>query len=95
MSYYDPKTYNYEALNDADKKVIDIYDTATEDALNREHVIGDIMGIRGGEDADYLDKIRKEIAGQVFDAIEEHLAIQRQEMIVSLLDAEAVEEMEV
>ena len=88
MSYYDPKYYNYKNLNESQRKVIDIYDLAIKDAGNKAFIIEDMMGLNGDEeDPDIINKMQYQIADKAIDAVLEYLTLQRQELIVSLLDA--------
>ena len=87
MSYYDPKFYNYKNLNESQRKVIDIYDLAIKDAGNKAFIIEDMMGLSGDEeDTDIINKMQYQIADKAIDAVLEYLALQRQELIVGLLD---------
>jgi hypothetical protein len=62
MSYFDPDVYNYGALKDEDKKLIDMYDSAIEDAQNADYIL-DQMDIFK-DDKSILTSIRKEVALQ-------------------------------
>jgi len=87
MSYYDPKIYNYENLKPEDKKLLDIYDMAVQDALNKDFIIDDMMGLGlDPEEDSTIDKIRREVTEEVFEHIEQCLGIQRLELIVSIMD---------
>lgn len=93
MSYFDPNVYNYEALKPEDQKLLDIYDLATEDALNRGFIIDDAMELSlDPEEDSTIDRIKREMAGGVFDGIEKHLASQRMMLIVSIMDNYPTEE---
>lgn len=93
MSYFDPNVYNYEALKPEDQKLLDIYDLATEDALNRGFIIDDAMELSlDPEEDSTIDRIKREIAGEVFDGIEKYLASQRMMLIVSIMDNYPTEE---
>ena len=85
MSYYDPKYYNYDALSEQQKRLVDVYDMAIEDAGNKGFIVDDLMGL--GDDADILTKIKREVAEETIDAVVSYLSLQRLEMIVSLLDS--------
>ena len=85
MSYYDPKYYNYDALSEQQKRLVDVYDMAIEDAGNKGFIVDDLMGL--GDDADILTKIKREVAEETIDAVVSYLSSQRLEMIVSLLDS--------
>ena len=85
MSYYDPKYYNYDALSEQQKRLVDVYDMAIEDAENKGFIVDDLMGL--GDDADILTKIKREVAEETIDAVVSYLSSQRLEMIVSLLDS--------
>lgn len=87
MSYFDPNVYNYEALKPEDQKLLDIYDLATEDALNRGFIIDDAMELSLDPEEDTtIDRIRREAAEEVFEHLEQHLTVQRLELIVSIID---------
>lgn len=87
MSYFDPNVYNYEALKPEDQKLLDIYDLATEDALNRGFIIDDVMELSLDPEEDTtIDRIRREVAEEVFEHLEQHLTVQRLELIVSIID---------
>lgn len=87
MSYFDPNVYNYEALKPEDQKLLDIYDLATEDALNRGFIIDDAMELSlDPEEDSTIDRIRREVAEEVFEHLEQHLTVQRLELIVSIID---------
>lgn len=87
MSYFDPNVYNYEALKPEDQKLLDIYDLATEDALNRGFIIDDAMELSLDPEEDTtIDRIRREVAEEVFEHLEQHLTVQRLELIVSIID---------
>lgn len=93
MSYFDPNVYNYEALKPEDQKLLDIYDLATEDALNRGFIIDDAMKLSlDPEEDSTIDRIKREMAGGVFDGIEKYLASQRMMLIVSIMDNYPTEE---
>ena len=93
MSYFDPNVYNYEALKPEDQKLLDIYDLATEDALNRGFIIDDAMELSlDPEEDSAIDRIKREMAGGVFDGIEKYLASQRMMLIVSIMDNYPTEE---
>lgn len=93
MSYFDPNVYNYEALKPEDQKLLDIYDLATEDALNRGFIIDDAMELNlDPEEDSTIDRIKREMAGGVFDGIEKYLASQRMMLIVSIMDNYPTEE---
>lgn len=93
MSYFDPNVYNYEALKPEDQKLLDIYDLATEDALNRGFIIDDAMELSLDlEEDSTIDRIKREMAGGVFDGIEKYLASQRMMLIVSIMDNYPTEE---
>lgn len=93
MSYFDPNVYNYEALKPEDQKLLDIYDLATEDALNRGFIIDDAMELSlDPEEDSTIDRIKREMAGRVFDGIEKYLASQRMMLIVSIMDNYPTEE---
>lgn len=93
MSYFDPNVYNYEALKPEDQKLLDIYDLATEDALNRGFIIDDAMELSlDPEEDSTIDRIKREMAGGVFDGIEKYLASQRMMLIVSIMDNYPTEE---
>lgn len=85
MSYYDPKYYNYDALSEQQKRLVDVYDMVIEDAGNKGFIVDDLMGL--GDDADILTKIKREVAEETIDAVVSYLSSQRLEMIVSLLDS--------
>lgn len=87
MSYFDPNVYNYEALKPEDQKLLDIYDLAIEDALNRGFIIDDAMELSLDPEEDTtIDGIRREVAEEVFEHLEQHLTVQRLELIVSIID---------
>lgn len=87
MSYFDPEIYNYENLRPEDKKHLDIYDAAVRDTLNKDFIVDDMMGLGlDPEEDSTIDKIRREVAEEVFGHIEQYLAIQRLELIVSIMD---------
>lgn len=87
MSYFDPNVYNYEALRPEDQKLLDIYDLATEDALNGERIIHDHMGLPLDLEEDTtIDRIRREVTEEVFEHLKQCLAVQRLELIVSIMD---------
>lgn len=87
MSYFDPNVYNYEALKPEDQKLLDIYDLATEDALNRGFIIDDAMELSlDPEEDSTIDRIRREVAEEVFEHLKQCLAVQRLELIVSIMD---------
>ena len=88
MSYFDPEVYNYEALKPEHKQLIDIYGVAEEDALNRDYIIDDVMGLGslGGGRESVIDRMKREIAEEVFDAIEEYMESQKLQHIVSIMD---------
>ena len=86
MSYFNPEIYNYEALKPEHQRLIDFYDIATQDALNRDFIIEDKMGLFSDGMGTVIDKMKREVAEEVFDAIEEYLDIQRLELIVSIMD---------
>lgn len=87
MSYYDPKYYNYDRLHDEDKRLMDYYKYAVRDALNRDFIIDDMLGLdHDEEERPILDKIKAEIANEVFDAIEEYLETTEMENYVSIID---------
>lgn len=86
MSYYNPEVYNYEALKPEDRRLVDVYDFAVGEALNREFIMDDRMGLMTEKDT-IIGQMKREIAEEVFDCIEEYLAIQRLELIVSLMDS--------
>lgn len=93
MSYFDPNVYNYEALKPEDQKLLDIYDLATEDALNRGFIIDDAMELSlDPEEDSTIDRIKREMAGGVFDGIEKYLASQRMMLIVGIMDNYPTEE---
>ena len=93
MSYFDPNVYNYEALKPEDQKLLDIYDLATEDALNRGFIIDDAMELSlDPEEDSTIDRIKREMAVGVFDGIEKYLASQRMMLIVSIMDNYPTEE---
>ena len=84
MSYFDPEIYNYEALKPEHKRLIDVYDMAKEDALNRDFIIEDKMGLL--DDKSIIGRMKREIAEEVFDSIEEYLEVQRLEIIASIME---------
>ena len=87
MSYFDPETYNYEALKPEDQKQLDAYDLAVKDALNKDFIIDDMMGLwMDPEEDSTIDKIRREVAEEVFEHIKQYLTVQRLELIVSIMD---------
>ncbi len=87
MSYFDTDIYNYENLKAEDKKHLDIYDMAVQDALNKDFIINDMMGLgMDPEEDSTIDKIRREVAEEVFEHIEQYLATRRLELIVSIMD---------
>ena len=92
MSYYDPKVYNDDALNEDEKKLIAMYDFAIDDAGNKEFIIDDLMGLYSDENEDTLIKIQREIASKTIDAVIQYLQSQRMEFIVSWLDSRPEEE---
>lgn len=87
MSYFDPETYNYEALKPEDQKQLDAYDLAVKDALNKDFIIDDMMGLgMDPEEDSTIDKIRREVAEEVFEHIKQYLTVQRLELIVNIMD---------
>lgn len=86
MSYYDPKYYNYGRLHDEDKRLMDYYKYAVEDALNRDFVIDRIVEEVDEEKRSILDKIKAEIANKAFDILEEYLESQEMEHYVAIID---------
>ena len=85
MSYFDPDVYNYGALKDEDKKLIDMYDSAIEDAQNADYIL-DQMDIFK-DDKSILTSIRREIALQTLDKVSEYLESQKSMQIVSIIDS--------
>jgi hypothetical protein len=85
MSYFDPDVYNYGALKDADKKLIDMYDSAIEDAQNADYIL-DQMDIFK-DDKSILTSIRREVALQTLDKVSEYLESQKSMQIVSIIDS--------
>lgn len=87
MTYFNPEIYNYDGLKPEDKKLIDVYDMAVQDALNKDHIIEDRMGLALDPEEDgIIDGIKREVAEEVFGHIADYLAIQRLELIVSIMD---------
>ena len=87
MSCFNPEIYNYDGLKPEDQKLIDVYDMAVQDALNKDFIIDDMMGLgMDPEEDSTVDKIRREVAEEVFEKIEQYLSIQRLELIVSIMD---------
>lgn len=87
MTYFNPEIYNYDGLKPEDKKFIDAYDMAVQDALNKDFIIDDRMGLALDPNEDgILDGIKREVAEEVFDHIADYLACQRLELIVSIMD---------
>lgn len=84
MSYFDPKVYNDDALKPEDKKWMQAYDFAVEDALNKVFIIDDMMGLMADEST--IGKIKKEVAEEVFEHLETYLKMQRMEQLVSIID---------
>jgi hypothetical protein len=85
MSYFDPDVYNYGALKDEDKKLIDMYDSAIEDAQNADYIL-DQMDIFK-DDKSILTSIRREVALQTLDKVSEYLESQKSMQIVSIIDS--------
>jgi len=95
MSYYDPTVYNYLNLTDEERSYVDVYGAAIEDAGNKAFIIEDLMGLRDEEeDTDLITKMQYQIAEKTIDAVLEYMALQRQEMIVAMIDARPEEESE-
>ena len=84
MSYFNPEVYNFEALKPEDQKLIRMYDFAVEDALNKDFIIDDMMGLMGDDST--IGKIKREVAEEVFENLREYLGMQRMEQIVSIID---------
>lgn len=85
MSYFDPDVYNYGVLKDEDKKLIDMYDSAIEDAQNADYIL-DQMDIFK-DDKSILTSIRREVALQTLDKVSEYLESQKSMQIVSIIDS--------
>ena len=45
MSYFNPEIYNYDSLKPEEQKLIDAYDMADKDALNKDFILDDMMGL--------------------------------------------------
>ena len=93
MSYFNPEIYNYDGLKPEDQKLIDAYDMAGQDALNKDFIIDDMMGLgMDPEEDSTINKIKREVAEEVFGHIEQCLAIQRLELIVRIMDGYSEED---
>lgn len=90
MSYFDPEVYNFEALKPEDQKLIRMYDFAVEDALNKDFIIDDMMGLMGDDST--IGKIKRETAEEVFEHLRTYLEMQRMEQIVGIMDSYPQEE---
>ena len=88
---YNEEVYNYENLNTNDKRFIDGYREAVENARNKFHIIEDIMEVSDLA-SDTLSNIKREIAEETIDAVLEYLERIEVEFIVGFIDASSVED---
>lgn len=88
MTYFNPEIYNYDNLNDQNKKVIDIYDWALQDLENA--FLNSIQN--KDESSSVIEKMTAEIQEEFAEEIMNYMQSNRLEFIVSLLDNEEVKE---
>lgn len=88
MTYFNPEIYNYDNLNDQNKKVIDIYDWALQDLENA--FLNSIQN--KDESSSVIEKMTAEIQEKFAEEIMNYMQSSRLEFIVSLLDNEEVKE---
>lgn len=84
--YINPDNYKEEDLHEADKRLLAGFDVAVEALQNREYIIDDVLDFR--DEYGTIGKIQREVADRVFDAIEEYLAGERFDLIVSIMDGD-------
>lgn len=90
MNKYD-EIYNYENLNAKDKRFIDGYREAVENAENKFHIVEDIMEVSDLA-SDTLSNIKREIAEETINAVLNYLKIMERDLIIGFIDASTVEE---
>ena len=88
---YNEEVYNYENLSANDKRFIDGYREAVENARNKFHIIEDVMEVSALA-SDTLSNIKREIAEETIDAVLEYLERIEVEFIVGFIDASSVED---
>lgn len=82
MSYFDPKIYNKQNLNDKDKDELEYWQGIINDVIKscRDDTLSD------GTGSDTLDKIITEIVDTFCDNLRADFGFALQEMVVSIID---------
>lgn len=83
MKYYNVNIYNYENLSPEDKRFLDGLRFAVSIASHKENIIDD-LGLT--EKEDLISQIKKEITGEVLDAVVNRIQTVQTETIISLID---------
>lgn len=82
MSYFDPKIYNDEALNEENKEKMALYDLAIEDVNTA------IANVELPQISPKIDELIEDLANTIFDKLIEYLKRSRLEMLVHLIDGQ-------
>jgi len=87
MSYYNPEIYNYESLSEADRPIIDGYDTAVEEFETVESLVIDRVCTEYEDEQTVIGKAKREVISATLESVRDFLDIHRTELIVSLMEA--------
>ena len=83
MKYYNIHTYNYDSLNNEDKRFIDGFQYAASVVRNKETIFDDLdLSYKD----DIMSRIKKEVISEALDAVALRLENVQPEIIVGMID---------